>query len=261
MARLEIRPRAAGPKKTWMGVEKVRSSKPLVGSLTCVAGFFLALTAAAGGAEITGVVRYDGPEPTRYALQMRADPKCEAIHGDTKVWSDAELVGQDGGLQNVFVYVKNPPAGQYTAPDAPARLEQKGCVYSPHVQGIRVDQTLEIVNADPTLHNVRSFAKQNRPFNLGQPSPGVREKTFSKPEKAVRIKCDVHSWMTSYIFVMEHPFFAVSDGSGSFSIADLPPGEYTLGAWHEVYGEQEKTVTVGDSTTVDFTFEKSAKSR
>jgi hypothetical protein len=125
------------------------------------------------------------------------------------------------------------------------------------VQGILVDQKLEIVNGDDTLHNVRALAEKNRPFNIGQPpATAPRIKTFTTVEPRLKFKCDVHPWMFAYLFVMEHPYFGVSASDGTFTLPTLPPGTYTLVAWHEKLGEQEAQVTVaGDgSGTAAFVF-------
>jgi hypothetical protein len=176
---------------------------------------------------------------------MKADPKCDAMHQGKPVLAEDTLVDAKGGLANVFVWVKNPPAGTHAAPATPVRLEQHGCLYTPRVQGILVDQKLEIVNGDDTLHNVRALADKNRPFNIGQPpATPPRIKAFTTAEDALKFKCDVHPWMFAYLFVMEHPYFGVSAPDGSFTIPGLPAGAYTLVAWHEKLGQQEAAVTV-----------------
>lgn len=204
---------------------------------------------------VSGTVKYDGPPVRQRAIRMSADPNCEEINGGERVASQDQVIGADGQLANVFVYLKDAPAGSTVPKDAaPAQLVQQGCMYSPRVQGLFPEQELEVVNDDPTLHNVRCLARANRPFNLGQPAKGKRTKFFTTAEKAIKFKCDVHPWMSAYIFVMDHPFFAVSDEEGKFTIDGLPAGKHTFVAWHEEYGEQEIEVEVAEGTTAEIVF-------
>lgn len=227
-------------------------------------GFGIAAAFAAGivsspvaAQGVKGVVKYDGPKPKITFIKMNADKKCVAMHGDQQVPHQEEVIGANGEVKNVFVWVKEGVKGRpFAAPAEHAKIDQKGCMYEPRVQGMIAGQTLDIVNSDETMHNVRGFGKKNPPFNLGQPVPGTREKTFKKVEKAIKIKCDVHPWMFAYIHVVDHPYFAVTGDDGTFEIKDLPAGEYTIAAWHEKYGEQEMKVTVGGEgpAKADFTF-------
>ena len=188
-------------------------------------------------------------------IQMGADPYCQSQHKDP-VQDEEVVVGPAGELANVFVYIKNPPAGNYPPPAAPHMLDQQGCKYTPHVSGIQVGQKLDIRNDDDTLHNVHALPAVNSQFNEGQPVKGmVATKTLDKPEMTpFKIKCDVHGWMKSYMAVMPHPFYAVSAMNGQFTIPNLPPGTYTLVAWHEKYGQQEQSITVGPKESKQVTF-------
>ncbi len=212
--------------------------------------------AAPAGAGVHGRVVFDGPRPDRSVIETdRSDPKCSILHGGEPVLSELRVVSEDGGVQHAFVYVKNAPAGDYPAPSEPAELDQHGCMYVPHILGMRAGQTLNVKNSDETTHNIRSFSKENKPFNISQPKPGIREREFPKPEMAVKIKCDFHPWMTAYVFAMDHPFYAVTDETGHFSIDGLPDGEYTVTVWHEVWGEQDATITVaGGAAEANFTY-------
>jgi len=187
---------------------------------------------------------------------MDADPVCQQQHA-TAVRSEDVVVNGNGTLKNVFVYVKEGVHGAYSAPTTPVTLEQVGCWYRPHIFGLQVNQPLEIVNSDATLHNVNAKPMINVPFNLAQPVQGMKSlKKFTKPEIMVKFKCNVHPWMNAYGGVLDHPFFGVSDDQGAVTIVGLPAGTYTLEAWHEVYGTQTQTVTVGDGEkkTVAFSF-------
>jgi plastocyanin len=187
---------------------------------------------------------------------MASDPNCKPAPGaDT---TEAVVV-KDGALQNVFVYVKDGLGDlRFAVPATPVVLDQQGCRYTPHVFGIQVGQPLEIVNSDPTLHNVHAMAERNREFNMGQPQQGVKHThTFSTQEVLLPFKCDVHGWMRAYAGVVDHPFYAVSGADGSFELKGLPPGTYTVEAIHETLGARTQTVTIGARETKDapFTFQ------
>lgn len=212
--------------------------------------------AAGGSAAIQGSVRFEGSAPGMEALKMDADPVCQQQHA-TPVTSEEVVVNANGTLKNVFVYVKEGVKGTFPAPTQPAVLDQSGCQYKPHVLGLQANQPLEIVNSDGTLHNINAKPASNQPFNVAQPIKGMKtKKAFAKPEVMVRFKCNVHPWMSAYAGVVAHPFFAVSDAEGVFSIAGLPAGTYVLEAWHEQYGTKTQTVSVKDGETkaVEFAF-------
>ena len=211
-------------------------------------GIFLisGFTVSACAGTISGQASFQGTTPAAAAIKTEADPKCKLMHPQGLA-SDQVIVNSNGTLKNVFVYVKKGLEGKtFETPKTPVVFDQKGCQYSPKVFGIQTNQTLEIVNDDDTLHNVHSLPKNSPQFNLGMPIKGMKlKKTFTKPEVMVKIKCEVHPWMAAYAGVLDHPFFAVTGEDGTFQIKDLPAGEYVIEAWHEKYGAQEKTVTVG----------------
>jgi hypothetical protein len=212
---------------------------------------------SADAATLTGSIKFAAAAPPAMGnIPMGADPYCQSQHS-TPAKDEEVVVGPAGELANVFVYIKD-VKGSFPAPSTAELLDQKGCQYFPHVHGVMVGQPLQIRNSDSTLHNVHAMAEVNSPFNEGQPVQGmVATKKFDKAEmKPFRIKCDVHGWMKSWLAVMPHPFYAVSSMAGSYTIPNLPPGQYTVVAWHEKYGQQEQQVTVGakESKAVDFTF-------
>jgi plastocyanin len=204
---------------------------------------------------IAATAKFSGTAPAPEELSMSADPTCASVHSGP-VHSEAVAVNDNGTLKNVFVYVKS-GAKAAPAPADPVVIDQQGCMYKPHVMGIQTGQALQILNSDGTLHNVHSMAEKSKQFNLGMPIKGMKlKKKFDTAEVMVKLKCDVHPWMSAYIGVVDHPFFAVSGDNGSASINDLPAGDYTIAAWHETYGEQAQDVTVGDgAVTIEFTFE------
>jgi plastocyanin len=215
-------------------------------------------TATAG--DVKGVVSFEGTAPKNEPIKMNADPVCVKENKDPQFQETYEVT--DGKLENVFVYVKDGLGNfVYDMPTDSVKIDQKNCRYHPHVFGIRVGQVLEIVNSDPTLHNIHAMPKDNAEFNNGQPIQGMKmNHTFTKPEVMVPFKCDVHGWMNAYVGVVNHPYFAVTDKDGKFSLPNLPPGNYTIEAWHEKLGTQTASVTLGakESKDVTFTFKAAA---
>lgn len=208
--------------------------------------------------DVKGMVMVDGMVPMNASIRMNADPVCVRLSKDPQ-FQETYVLGSDGkSLGNVFVYVKD-GLGNYVfdAPTDAPRIDQKECRYSPHVFGMRVNQPLEILNSDPTLHNIHAQPKTNAEFNNGQPIQGMKmTHTFTSKEVMVPFKCDVHGWMNAYVGVLDHPYFAVTDKEGKFELKSLPPGTYTIEAWHEKLGTQEQKVTLGekDSKEIMFTF-------
>lgn len=211
---------------------------------------------------ITGMVKLDGAAPAAKTIKMDADPVCKSAHS-TPVMEDFWVVDANGGVANTFVYVREGLGGAEYAGTQDLTLDQKGCMYIPRVAGVTVGRKVTITNSDQTLHNVHSFPTTNTQFNEGQPGgapPKEKTEEFSKPEVMIPIKCDVHGWMKSYVGVLPHPFFAVSGPDGKYTIANVPPGTYTVTAWHEtskgdaagVTADQQVTLAAKESKTVDF---------
>ena len=217
---------------------------------------------------IIGVVNMNGTTPERKAISMDADNACAANNPNPL---SEDTVVNAGKVQNVFVYVKDGKTAEgrsltaYTfAPTAPeVVLDQKGCQYTPHVLGMMNTQKLRVTNSDPTTHNVNAQPKSNQPFNQAQGTgaPAI-VKEFPRAEAQIPVKCNQHPWMKAYMHVLRHPYFAVSGADGTFQIAGLPPGTYTVAAWHERFGEKTQSVTVGakEQKTQDFQFDAAAAS-
>lgn len=205
---------------------------------------------------VTGTIVLDGTVPPAEIIRLDADPKCVALAEGEERRVETIVLGDDNTLQNVFVYVKDGLPGRlYPIPSETVVLDQQKCRYVPRVLGIQVGQALTIRNSDPLLHNVRSEGAINEPFDIGTPVQGVEVKrTFVTREVMVPFKCNVHAWMNAYVGVLEHPFFAVSDGQGRFTLQQLPPGTYTIEIWHERFGTQTQDVTVTAQETSDLTF-------
>ena len=209
---------------------------------------------AATAGNIVGRIAFEGPPPQAAVVRMDSDPNC--VRPGATVTDEAVVVADDGAVQNVFVYVKDGLGDlRFPIPSTPIVLDQEDCRYVPHVLGAQVGQSVDIVNSDPTLHNVHAIPATNQEFNTGQPLPGmIHTHQFTTTEVMVPFKCDVHPWMEAYIGVVNHPFFAVTGADGSFSLEGLPPGSYTIEAWHETLGAQTQTVTIGEQETGDITF-------
>lgn len=211
-------------------------------------------------ASITGTVKYEGEVPNFRPIKMAADPICLTHHTE-EVFPQALVLGEGQTLGNVFVYIKNAPKGNYPVPTEAFEVTQKGCMYDPHVFGVRAGQPVKFLNPDGTLHNVHALSKVNPEFNLAMPKFRTElTKTFDKAEFMFQLKCDVHPWMGAYMSVMEHPFFGTTAADGQYTISDLPAGEYEVAVWHEKLGEQTSRVKLeGDTANADFTFTRPDK--
>lgn len=209
-----------------------------------------------GGASVTGRVLLRGTPPPEKAVTL--DAACGRLH-PAPMTTRHYVTGPGSTLADVFVYVKQGAEPQPVSQTLPAPLlDQVNCEYVPYVIGVQAGQKLKVRNSDPLLHNVHSLPKVpgGRERNVGQPVKGqVSDFVFEKPEIFVQFKCDVHPWMFAYVGVVEHPWFAVTDANGSFTLpSGLPPGQYTLAAVHRRLGEQTQTITVGANGTEPVTF-------
>lgn len=209
---------------------------------------------------ITGTVVFEGTPPAATPSKVGSDPFC--VKANAAGIPPESYVIHDGKLENVVVYVKEGlGAYQFDVPAEPAKLDQQGCRYMPHGLAARVGQPIEISNSDETLHNVHAMPRVNQEFNFAQALKGITDqRTFTKPEVGIVFRCDVHPWMTSYVSVFEHPYYAVTADGGKFTLKDVPAGTYTLEAWHERLGRQTQQVTIGakESKDVTFTFKPAA---
>lgn len=200
---------------------------------------------------VTGRVTLAGTPPPARMVRVDGDRTCATLIPGAMRQTETYVVGANGALANVFVYVKSGLEGRsFPVPDEPVVLDQQNCWYTPRVVGVRVGQPFQVLNSDPLLHNVRSEPQVNAPFNQGQPVQGVRySHTFSAEEVMVPMACDVHAWMRAWIGVVNHPYFAVTGPDGEFSLPGLPPGAYIVEAWHEAAGTTAGTVTVEPTGT------------
>jgi hypothetical protein len=210
-------------------------------------------------ATVSGKIAFEGTPPPNDKIQMSSDPICQMHAAD---YPTAETVKvNDGGLENVMIYVSmGAPAGPYAPPSTPVEIVQQNCHYIPHVFTMMTNQTLNVKNADNTLHNIHVWAEKNPQFNAGQPLQNMVTQTkFATPE-LIPIKCDVHKWMGAFVGVFDHPFSTVSKQDGTFELK-LPPGTYEITAWHEKFGKKTMMVTVADNEKKDLGFSFNANDK
>ena len=210
----------------------------------------------ATAASISGTVKFTGVKPKAQKISMKAEAFCQTAH-TTDVFAEDVVVNANNTLKYVYVYVKSglSPDLKFPVPTEPAVFDQQGCIYHPHVLAVQTGQTVLVRNSDNVLHNVNVKPTKNQGFNFGQPVQGMEtKKSFSTAEVMIPAKCDVHPGMKAWMGVQNHPFAAVTGDDGSFSLNNLPPGEYEIEAWHEKYGTSTQKVTVGAKETKSITF-------
>jgi plastocyanin len=214
----------------------------------------------AEAAVVTGTIRLEGSAPAGEPIDMRDEPACAAKHEGEPALRTPVAVNDNGTLRNVFIHVTEGLGDRRFATPTDAKLiDQDGCIYIPHVTGVQTGQTVTFRNSDGLLHNVNARAQVNRAFNLAQPQNMDSNRSFAQPEIMIPVRCDVHGWMEAYVGVVAHPYFAVSGEDGTFRLENLPPGDYTIEAWHERYGTQTASVSVpaGGTAEAQFTFSES----
>ena len=214
-------------------------------------------TSTVANSTIAGRITFSGAAPTARPISMASEATCAAVHEDDPQLAEAWVIGADGGVANAIVQIKGTiPSHDSPVPAEPVVMDQKGCVYAPHAEVLRVGQTLKVLNPDGVTHNVNAQPRLNTAFNAGMPSFRTElEHVFDTAEDvAFAIRCDVHPWMGAWAVVLDHPFFAVTDDSGRFSIGNLPAGTYELEIWHESGGTQTQTITVAEGATAQADF-------
>ena len=228
-------------------------------------GALLLLPAAAEDKTFTvsGTETLDGPVPgAKPNKKLEGDQQCLALHGKLPPM-DTLVVDTDGGVRWAFVYIRKGLEGkEFPLPKETVQVVQKGCLYTPHLVGARVGQPVNFVNGDPMAHNVHGIPFTNREFNYGQPPGAESTVKFPEVEVPVKVICNMHTWMATYVCVVDHPFFGVTDEKGKFTIKNLPPGDYALGIWHEgltTFDEKnEVKITVKADLSVDFKMKRKA---
>jgi plastocyanin len=206
---------------------------------------------------ITGVIKLEGTPPKMRAINMRSVPSCNKMHETPALFEDV-VPGDNGTLQNVVVYLKG-DFSAYTFPEdtTPVKIDQSGCVYVPHVVAVTTHTPIQVHNSDSATHNSATITQANVSWNETQTVGGAPlQRVFARPEVALALKCNLHPWMKVYVAIFNHPYFQVTGKDGSFTLKNVPPGNYTLTAWQERYGtvEQPITVAAGTSQTVSLSF-------
>jgi len=209
---------------------------------------------AATAGVVSGRVLFKGDVPQTIPIKPGTDRVCVDENPGGIV--PEELVVDNGGLENVFIYVRDGPNGySFDVPTEPVKLDQHACRFVPHVLGVRTGQPLTITNSDDVAHNVHATPVSNPSFNRSQALKNMAEtKVFDTPEVMIPFRCDIHPWMQAYVGVVDNPFFAVSHDGGRFELKGLPPGTYIIQAVHEKFGTNSVQVTIGPKESKDVTF-------
>lgn len=243
---------------TMLGTLENRGAAPSLSAENRAARGAVLSTAPKGPAgSVQGLVKFDGVPPQGDRLIL--PPGCSTTNRQD-IRSN-EILVRNGKLKNVLIHVVEGLEGRVfeDIPQETVKLDQIDCLYEPRLIAARAGQSVEFINSDSIFHNVKSITKFNETFNVATPNKGDRFiKIFNKGELAIQTKCSLHPWMSASIAVMEHPYFQVTGDDGSFDIKGLPPGRYTLEAWHEVFGTRRAEIEIEADKTfqIEFTFKK-----
>lgn len=233
----------------------------IITQLTIIAALATGLQAVTAG-DITGTITLKGTPPAEKEITpLKDDATCGKLH-KTAPMTRFYVVGGKGELADVVVYLKGVTGKSTGASAAPVEIDQIGCEYTPQIVAVQTGQTIKVKNSDPVLHNVHTTpapdgGNSKSEFNKAQMAGGADlEFTFPSAENFLRFKCDVHPWMFAWVTIVDSPYYAVSGKDGSFKIANVPPGKYTLEAIHRKLGATTKEIEVtGDGAKADFTLE------
>lgn len=210
------------------------------------------------GGNIIGTVKFVGNTPQ---IEMFSIDKDMEVCGHEPKPSEELIISKDKGIKNVFVYIKKIASGKnFEKHTGNFVLSQKDCRFDPHILIVPTGARVDLLNNDNVLHNLHSWSAKNSPFNQGTPFGQVITKEFKLKER-IMVTCDIHSWMSSWIIVVENPYFALTDKNGKFKIDSIPPGNFELIAWQETLGRKKKKVTVNANTETEVKFEYTPKKK
>lgn len=216
-----------------------------------------ALLAAPGGATLSGKVTLSGALAKPKPLDLSKEPACAQLHASNPLVSESLVVGPGNAVRNVVVYISEGAPYPGPVPSTPVLFDQQGCQYTTHVLAFRAGQEVKISNSDPLSHNIHPLAKVNREWNKLQPPRTPPFAYAYENEEFIPVKCNLHPWMQGYFVVLRTPYFAVTGDDGSFALPELPPGRYTITAWHETLGTLSQEIEIkssGEPQTLNFTF-------
>ncbi len=237
---------------------KKESANKNAAAVSAPQGSGYTVAAVTNGGSIAGAVTYAGKAPAPKKLSVTKDTQ---VCGKVAHMDESLVVAAKGGVKDVIVSIKGIKSGKgLETLGASFVLDQKGCLYSPHVSLVPVNATLKILNPDGILHNIHTYSTKNPAFNKSQPQfKKEMTTTFAQPE-LITAKCDVHGWMSSNIRVIEHPYYVITDANGAFKLAEVPPGTYTVEFWQEKLGTKTAQVTVaaGQAATLNFAYPAAA---
>jgi plastocyanin len=214
------------------------------------------IEAPADSGVIAGWVLYQGSPPKPKAINFGPEKVCASLHPNSPPVYETLVINPNSTVKWTLVSLRGKVPGKYPPPSQPAVVDQVGCIFVPHVVTALAGQEIEFRNSDPFSHNIRGSPHRNLVFNSVFTAKSSTKVKFDEPEIGIPLKCDIHYWMSSYVHVLPNPFFAITGDDGSFVISGIPPGSYTLFAWHESLKSQTQSITVkaGEVKDVDFIF-------
>jgi len=215
----------------------------------------LAVRSGPGSGAVTGKVTYVGTPGKTEPIDMSKDPACVKLHAKPLL-TEKVVAGPGNTLGNVVVYISSGAEDASAEGMSEVSFDQQGCRYTTHVLAVRVGQPIRFSNNDPLAHNIHTLAKLNREWNRIQPAQTPAFSYAYEKEEFIPVKCNIHPWMQGYLVVLKTSHFAVTSEDGTYTLPELPPGKYTVTAWHEVYGTQSREITISGSETqiVNFLF-------